>query len=182
MAFSDEFGVSDRMPVDIETLVDVGAGLDIIELPRLLEEYGVDGFISVDRTSIYVDQGVARQTSQNRLRFTLAHELGHWYLHAPLCEAALASGSVLAALEQMSEEDRSWYEWQAKSFAGLLLVPRRHLHDSVRSEVERAKGLGFKNINLNEPAHRERVIEKVAQHFAVSSAVVSIRGENDRLW
>lgn len=117
---------SGTIPVDVEFIVDVELGLDIVTVPHLYAGYGIDGFLSANRTTIYIDQAVQDHSILYRYRFTLAHELAHYHLHRALFEGATFD-SVEAwrhFLSEMPEKSRSWYEWQGYAFAGLLLVPR----------------------------------------------------------
>ena len=74
--FLDEFWSEGTAPVDIEQIADVRAGLDIVPMRGILCAYEIDGFLSNDMTSIFVDEEIAGGATLHRYRFTLAHELG----------------------------------------------------------------------------------------------------------
>src|SRR5271170_6535858 len=77
-------------PVDVLTAIEVRMRLDVIPFEKLLLNYSVDAAVKPDFSGIYVDkksyqylEGVP-QWQFNRLRFSLAHELGHIVLHRDL--------------------------------------------------------------------------------------------------
>lgn len=181
--FVTEFGLGDNTPVDIETIVDVRCGVHIVEVPGLLPELDIDGFLAADQSSIYIDEGVAGHSNPNRYRFTLAHGIAHWYLHEAVCHEAASAGvdGIRHYLASISEEERWWFEYQAKSFAGLLLVPRDALAAQVAEEIARAAAAGVV-VDLKQEVHRSAVVDKVARHFRVSAMTLSIRGEKDGIW
>jgi Zn-dependent peptidase ImmA (M78 family) len=140
----------------------------------------VDGFISSDLTCITVDQFVLERRL-SRYRFTLAHELGHWYLHRELY-AELRFGSVSEwklFLEEVDDTDYGWLEYQAYAFAGLVLVPTGHLKAQFQSAANAAERIGFSRQGELE-AFYEYVIETLREVFQVSDAVIAkrLRSEN----
>lgn len=100
---------SGGIPVDVEHIADVGLCLDIVAVQYLHSGYGIDGFLSSYRRAIYVDSAVQEHSILYRYRFTIAHELGHYFLHERLftdCGAPrdqredspeLGAGSALSA-------------------------------------------------------------------------------------
>lgn len=54
--FLEEHKADKKLPVPIEEIVEFDLGLDIIPFPNLQKDFDIDGFISGDLTSIYVDQ------------------------------------------------------------------------------------------------------------------------------
>ena len=84
-----------------------------------------------------------------RLRFTIAHEIGHWILHRSLCEAVALTLNLFEACpqgERMVSLNRNVFpepgqsippeEWQANTFAAHLLIPAEEL----RTEFTRRFG------------------------------------------
>ena len=140
----------------------------------------VDGFISSDLTCITVDQFVLERRL-NRYRFTLAHELAHWYLHRDLY-ADLKFGSVSEWKRFQVEVDKTdydWLEYQAYAFAGLVLVPTGHLKAQFQSAANAAEKIGF--ARQDEPeAFFDYVTESLREIFQVSDAVIAkrLRSEN----
>ncbi len=74
---------NDSIPVDIELIVEK-IGLEIIpmDLPA-----NVDAYLKLDCTGIVVNETYFyNERSINRLRFSIAHELGHFILHRNIIE------------------------------------------------------------------------------------------------
>lgn len=75
----------DTLPVPIEEIIELQLKLDIVPTPGLLKGFEIDGFLTRDFSSIYVDDFV-QSNRPTRYRFTLAHEVGHLILHKELLE------------------------------------------------------------------------------------------------
>ncbi len=132
-------GLLSEVPVDIENFTENVLGIAIVPEPGVREEMGADAFITRDFSSILIDYDYfldRRMLFRNR--FSIAHELGHFYLHREYF------------MEQCpSEDEEAWkdfmrnlpdiafasLEWQANTFASLLLVPRSHLLSRIREEA-----------------------------------------------
>lgn len=178
-----DFGVAQPIPVDIERIADVRLALDIVPVPGLRRDRDIEAYLSADRKTIYVDENAGSGPVLSRYRFTIAHEIGHWYLHQDLYEAAVGADCDFADfIYAIPEKDWSWYEWQARAFAGLVLVPRDPLALEVQAAVSHAKASGFASIDLGIEAHRGRVAERVSKEFQVSPEVILWRGGYDELW
>jgi hypothetical protein len=77
-------GHAGEIPVPIENIIEE-LGLNIVPMPGLKRSYDIEGFLTPDRSAIYVDEYYSDQY-EARARFTLAHELGHWELHREFFE------------------------------------------------------------------------------------------------
>ena len=71
------------IPVPIEEIVEFQLGIHIVPMPHLHELLDVDGFLTADLKEIYVHDFVYHKRP-GRYRFTLAHEVGHFVLHADI--------------------------------------------------------------------------------------------------
>lgn len=103
-----------------------------------------------DRNTILINEFLAKENNQeHRLYFTLAHEVGHWYLQRK--DAYIDSGQQslfaqdtiksnvnryidnidilhrLKGKKLVTEED--WLEWQANYFASCILMPKKAFTD-----------------------------------------------------
>jgi hypothetical protein len=85
-------------------------------------------------------------------------------------------------INAIPEDDWSWYEYQAYSFGGLLLVPRDPLRIHVDLAIARAKERGFAQIDPTNEAHRGYLAQWVSKVFEVSPGVILKRGGKDGLW
>lgn len=181
--FLDEYWPDRTVPVDIEAIVDVGFGIDIVTVPHLYALVEVAGFITPDGSEIYLDRDVYEHPKLYHLRFTLAHELAHLYLHEDLLRAAdyTTPEEWYEFQERFPEESRSWYEWQANSFAGLILVPA----EALAEKLEEAKALareGGMEVDLEDDRTRSYLTEWIGRRFEVSAEVISRRGRYDGYW
>lgn len=181
--FREEY-TEGEIPVDVERIVDVELGLDIVPVPHLRYGHDIDGFLSGDRSRIYVDKGVYDHNVLYRYRFTLAHEIAHYHLHEDLFESAEFDSveEWKDFLGDMSDESHSWYEWQGYAFGGLLLVPREPLAEQLEEAKERARAEGFSDLDLSNDRHRNYVAEYVGHRFDVSGDVIERRGDKDGHW
>lgn len=84
----------DRTPIDVFTFFEVDLGLDPIPFDNLTAKYRVEAAIKADFTGIYLDaeQYALMEKGPDwklcRLRFTVAHELAHYFLHRHLPQPA----------------------------------------------------------------------------------------------
>jgi hypothetical protein len=170
-----EFHAEGSIPTPIEEIAEIKCGLDIIPLPGLRDLLEIDGFISSDLSSITVDQFVLERRL-NRYRFTLAHELGHLYMHRDIyTELQFGTLNEWKQFQREADEaDYNWLEYQAYAFAGLVLVPTGHLKAQFQSAAEAAERIGFSQQSEPE-AFLEYVTESLREVFQVSDAVIAKR-------
>jgi len=81
--FLSKHNPKSKIPVPIETIVEFDFELNIVPAPGLIKVRGVNGFLTSDRSSIFVDDSLLRM-ALSRYFFTLAHELAHLVLHGSL--------------------------------------------------------------------------------------------------
>lgn len=166
------------LPIPIEQIVEFKLGIDIVCQMSLQHVCGVDAFVSHDGRTIYVDAEVYLSRNLNRYRFSLAHELAHAVLHAEVMRA-LSFNTMQewkAAIQSIPDTEYSWMEWQAYTFAGLVLVPPSLLPtelEAVRAEATtRLKGGPQEQIH----AYVEQLL---ADRFEVSVPVIQRRLAKD---
>lgn len=141
-ALRDEVGaVADSIPVDVEQIVEqLGGSIEVrFDGDRYPESLHVatNGSFTVF---------VPSNTSMLRDRFTIAHELGHLWLH----HNELATEPVSFHRYGSSRE-----ETEANAFAGALLMPEAEFRDAWHQHGG----------NLS----------KVARHFQVSQSAADVR-------
>ncbi len=166
----------DSLPVDIERIIDVKLKIDIISLPNLFKFCDMDALITSDWQFIYIDEDrYLDSRHQNRLRFSLAHEIGHLVLHKKVWEKLGIKSSVdfYNAILQMLPEQYGFIETQANKFAAFLLVPRKRLIIEKEKSLEEAKKIGQGEEFLN-----SYVIRALSGIFGVSEKTIEIRLNN----
>lgn len=192
LSYEDLRGIADRflaqhhpttsIPVPIEAIVEFGLDINIIPLPGLHGDHGIDGFLSTDMTEISVDSYVF-ESRPARYRFTLAHESAHLVLHGDILKEVAPSSipDWKRFVRELPERDREWLEWQAYAFAGLVLVPRDPLAGAFREAVRRADEVGI-DLKAAPDVARQYVATSIGRLFEVSTAVVDKRLGYDGVW
>jgi Zn-dependent peptidase ImmA (M78 family) len=181
--FLDEFHAERTLPVPIEEIVEFDFELEVVPIDGILDDLEVDAFLTSDLKRIYVDAFVL-QHRRRRYRFSLAHELAHHELHRRLYEESRVASvrDWRAVQESVSEEDYAWFEFQANSFAGLVLVPAAELAREFAGAVQTARRAGLRDATLWSEAGKEHIARWLAAQFEVSEQVIERRLEKDGLW
>ena len=96
--------------------------------------YDIDSMLSKDLRQICVD-GAVFENFPGRYRFSLAHEVGHRQLHAEFY-AQLQFSDIADwkndICNEIGEKEYGKLEFQAYTFAGLILVPPAPLANVFR--------------------------------------------------
>ena len=110
--------------------------------------------------------GINAHHSPNRQRYTIAHELGHYFLHADVLRQGTHVDTLISMLnrDQESALGTMSIEIEANQFAAELLMPR-HMIDGYLTKED--LGSAAKS--------DEAVIESMAKAFKVSTAAMAIR-------
>lgn len=172
----------DLIPVPIEKIIEIDLRLHIIPQVNLQEKLDIDAFLTNDLTSIYVDYALYMdQRRSNRLRFTLAHELGHLILHEKEIKRCRfrTPDEWIHFREDFLEEDLFWFESQAYEFAGRLLVPKDKLVKQINNLKD--KVTKFKQISPEKPDLYEAVSRVICGNFGVSWEVIQKRIEKEKI-
>lgn len=177
----------DRTPLDVFTFFEVDLRLDPIPFDNLTAKYRVEAAITADFTGIYLDAEQyalmerGPEWKLNRLRFTVAHELAHYFLHREVPQAAHFSSLPDFARWTENYGGRKYtIEQEANEFAGRLLVPEARLQalfDEFAVEAERLLPNFTQSGSL-----RDKFAERVAPRFGVNSQVIAIRLDRDDIW
>jgi hypothetical protein len=175
-------------PIDPLYIAEVDLKLDVIPLDGLFADIGIDAAILPDLSAMYVDADSyiawdARRPAwrENRLRFSVAHELGHLMMHGE--EINRCEFSSLAEFKQWALDGAagSSAEYQANEFAGRLLVPIDLLQRDFLNFTNRAESsLGSSWRTM--PDVREYVAEQLAPRFGVNRQVIAKRFHKEGLW
>jgi hypothetical protein len=181
--FLAEFHEERTIPVPIEEIVEFDFELEVIPMDGILDELEVDAFLTSDLTRIYVDQFVM-EYRRRRFRFSLAHEIGHYQLHRPLYEESrIRSVRDWEKLQNKITEDAyAWFEFQANSFAGLVLVPSAELRERFDAGISVARKAGMTEATLWSEAGKAYLANWLADQFDASKDVIERRLDKDCLW
>lgn len=76
---------SDALPVPVLDLAEFDLGLELVPKPNLRRAGDIEALLLGDLRTIVVDRDAFMDPrAENRLRFSVAHEIGHLILHADL--------------------------------------------------------------------------------------------------
>lgn len=159
----------ERTPIDVFTFFEVDLRLDPIPFPRLTLKYRVEAAITADFTGLYLDEEQYALMEKgpewrlSRLRFTIAHELAHFFLHKDLPQAEHFSSLPAFAHWTNNYAGRKYtIEQEANEFAG----PAEKLVPNF----------------MEAGAMRDKFSEKVAPRFGVNTQVIAVRLDRDGIW
>jgi hypothetical protein len=184
-AFRSRVWPSSQIPVPVLEIVEFELGLEIRPISRLKEDNDIDALLLGNWETIVVDQAEYMDDRYaNRLRFSMAHELGHYVLHQAVF-GQFPSGSVqewIAFMRDMPEKEYSFLEYHAYEFAGRFLVPPEALHREFEATLLLAEQNGMPRDQLQSDAHLQYLAKPISRTFAVSSSVIERRLAKEKLW
>jgi IrrE N-terminal-like domain len=180
---------ADKIPLDLISFVELDLRLDLIPYDRLKEDFGADAAILADFSGFYIDgeifdrSDLVRGAQLNRLRFSLAHELGHLFLHRELFEAATLQTHE-HFLDWLNEHNGRKYEFErdANEFAGRLLVPveiLKDLFDKMLPAMDRQYG---RHVWVSNTEIRSQTTELIAPRFGVHPIAIETRFDREGIW
>ncbi|MFA5051009.1 MAG: ImmA/IrrE family metallo-endopeptidase [Patescibacteria group bacterium] len=132
----------ESLPVDIEKIIDGKLKIQIIPIPNLRRDCDMDAHISFNWQFLYVDADMYKDDrQQNRLRFSFAHEIGHYILHENIYSDFKLNNiyKLYEIIGQIPAEQYGYLETQANKFAGYLLVPREKLEIEKKKLIDQLK-------------------------------------------
>lgn len=176
---------SSNLPVDIENVVEATLGMKIIPIENLQKLCDMEGFISNDFTSIYVDKFLYQDDRYyKRVRFTIAHEIGHYVLHRSTIDSQKFDdeNDWIKFRIGLKDDTLGWFETQASEFAGRLLVPLDSLVEEFRSkrQVVIKQFSSWDSPKINDDDLFSIVAPLICSRFDVSTEVIErrLRKEN----
>ncbi|MEK7676631.1 MAG: ImmA/IrrE family metallo-endopeptidase [Verrucomicrobiota bacterium] len=175
-----EYPVCSRLPLDILVFAEHDLGLEFDFKP--IRQFGQDAFLRHDLRGIVFDNDAFAAQSVNRLRFSVAHELGHLYLHKDIYGKVRFENveEWLDFFEQVPPDQYQRVEWQADEFAGQLLMPVKELSAALEETIGDAEREGY--FPLGPEAVLEFCCRSMHRDFGVSQQAMSTRLHRDKLW
>lgn len=183
--FRHEYIFSDDIPVNIEQIIEDTKGISVIPLEGLHDDCDMDGIISKDLKYIYIDEDYYnRDKYYKRVRFTIAHEVGHLVLHRQIIDGlSWDSEEDWKRFRQNLQKDAlGWFETQASEFAGRILVPVDKLTElflQARTEVTKMY-TNWNSPKIDDDTLFNLASPLIAPKFGVSEDVIErrLRKEN----
>ncbi len=175
-----------KLPIDVERIVEFDLGLEIEPMHDLLRETDMDAYLRSDLTGMIVDYDRYMEARfANRMRFSFAHELGHFYLHKSLY-ASISFHSTeewQEILQSLPESEYKDFEYHANEFAGRLLVPRNELFFELEISLKIIKQNNLLDyLKVDPESVLSRISPQLARPFGVSTDVIETRVKREKLW
>jgi hypothetical protein len=169
------------IPVPIEDMIDVGYRIDLVPTPNLEARFSTVAYITRDLREIRVDDFVFNRQPY-RLRFSIAHELGHLVLHRNIYTQMTFTtpDEWKTAMESLGQAEYKRLESQADRFAGLLLVPPAQFRDQFEQVTIALAQARTTFKNLSEQS-QDYAVKALAKTFDVSSGAIWFRLRDERL-
>lgn len=145
---------------------------------------GVEGmteFFPRGKPAVHIAAELSKPQRENRLRTTLAHELGHIKFHSFLWTFEAPQGGCGAGKPPLPRCHREsiigarpvdWLEWQAGYASGALLIPLSAIKRTVR---EARKEAGVSGDVATSSASGQYIIRRVQQGYQVSADAAKVR-------
>ncbi|NCB49442.1 MAG: ImmA/IrrE family metallo-endopeptidase [Alphaproteobacteria bacterium] len=170
------------------------------DLCSLIEEYvdDLDLYASLDNNiegtnvisncgknvKIKINKYLQQDYFKNRLRTTLAHELGHTILHAPLFDRKYTQQSLFEIKKDQeitcniddinSSNTFNWAEYQANVFAVSILTPKTFLLKYINEFCAKKNTYSFQEDSEN----AKELIRLTSDKFQVSKEAIKYRLKN----
>lgn len=180
---------ADKIPLDLISFVELELRLDLVPFDLLKADFGADAALIADFSGFYIDGEVfdridiVRGAQLNRLRFSIAHELGHFYLHREqFVEAAITNSDHL--LDWLNEHNGRKYEIEreANEFAGRLLVPATILKDCFEKMLPAMDAQYGRHVWVANAEIRSKAAELIAPRFGVHPIAIETRFDREGIW
>jgi hypothetical protein len=165
--FREDVWPSNNIPVDVMEIVEFELGLEFRAITSLRTDDDVDALLLGDWQTIIVDQGLFMDDRySNRLRFSIAHELGHYILHRDVFEQIphTTAEDWIVFMRDIPEKEYSYIEYHANEFAGRFMVPPKALENELEEALVLVEQNGLSRLSL-EDAHIGLYSKRHCQSF-----------------
>ena len=181
-----EYWPEDILPIDTTKIIELRLKLEVEPRFDLLSALDMDAYLKTNLRGIVVDHDCYMQDKfANRLRFSLAHELGHYFLHKDVYSSLplLSIEDWKDFILNVPEAEYGNFEWQANEFAGRFLVPYDQLNLKVAESLELMRQWDLMEYLQQDPdAVLSRVSPFLRKTFGVSEQVIALRVRRENLW
>jgi Zn-dependent peptidase ImmA (M78 family) len=181
----------DQIPVDIERIIEFELQIEIRPVDGLKAKLDMEAMLSRDLKVIFIDcHSYVHPSFASRMRFSLAHELGHYILHRDFyLESKFNSPEEwIRLLNGLDPSDLEWYERHANEFAGRLLVPVTPLIaevENLKREISQMEDIA-KRKGITDAAELAKwkasaIANKIAGKFHVSPQTIDMRIRREKV-
>jgi len=157
-----------QAPIELDSLLDA---LNINLNNNLeIENLNNTGYIEVKDNNIKIWVNPLKNNLISRERFTIAHELGHLFLHI----APENKNAIFKDTEETLKRNSYWNikEYEANNFAAQLLMPKDLILKEGKAIIELYKE------QYNDLPYQEDFIKMMAEKFNVSKLAMKYRLKN----
>jgi hypothetical protein len=185
--FRSKYWVQESLPVDIHQIIEFDLKMEIRTISNLRQDVDVDALLLGDLNTIVVDREMFMDDRMlSRMRYSLAHEIGHKFLH-PNLYSEMNPTSVeewISSFRSIPEDQYKWIELHAYEFAGRLLVPPNILQMEFNKQITLGKEKGFQEWDNSGEDALEYLAHAIsmASSFGVSEQVITKRLKIEGLW
>lgn len=122
--FLKKYHPSGAVPIPIEDIVELQLNIRIVLINGLVRDFGVNAFITQSFETVVIDESMYMRQPE-RIRFTIAEEVGHLFLHRTWYKKSgpKDAGDYLAWQAQIDGKLFDYIERQARTFASMVLMP-----------------------------------------------------------
>lgn len=162
-----ETGFKVRLPIDVD---EIAKKLDIdVVYSFNLNNSGVVGQIEFNNKKPTITVSKTENTYEPRRRFTIAHEIAHYCLHAD------KNKHFVDTRKNMSRSGSYWdtYEFEANVFAAQLLMPKNLIIKKGKEIVE-----DYSAESNGKRISASKFVDKMATLFQVSNPAMEYRLKN----
>jgi hypothetical protein len=176
-----------NLPINMEYITEQRLGLNIEPKHYIKEFPSIDAYLKSDLSGIVVDNAQYMDTKnryERRLRFSLAHEVGHFVLHEDILKhfEIRTPAQYYNFITNRDDKEYKSFEWQANEFAGRLLVPKQELIAVFHVMLNDLKKANMYNLLKEEPSLvLERSAPQLCKPFGVSEYVIVRRIKEEGL-
>ena len=185
--FREQLWPAGSIPVDIHEIIEFELHMEIRAISNLSKSSDIDALLLGDLQTIVVDWDMYMDDRrQNRIRYSLAHEVGHKILHPDLYSQIRHSSIAewIAFFEAIPQDEYTWIEQHAYEFAGRLLVPPVILKQAFDEQIVVVKKQGFEDWDTSGESALEYMAHAIAAAypFEVSEQVIARRLKIEGFW
>jgi hypothetical protein len=132
--FRQQVWPSEDIPLDVMSVLEFELDMQIRTVSSLREDDDVDALLLGDWKTIMIDQRLfMNDRYSNRLRFSIAHELGHYVLHKEVFEQIPKTSTEdwICFMRDIPDREYSFIAYHANEFAGRFMVPPMALGEEL---------------------------------------------------
>jgi Zn-dependent peptidase ImmA (M78 family) len=170
----EEFGT--ELPIEIDLIIEKKFEIDLIPINGLKQISSTDAYLSRNLKEIGFDPEVTNK----RIRFSLAHELGHFVMHRDIISSIRINDYT--EWKSTLKEIPGWFwgkiEKQANQFAGFLLAPRDLIIQTISDYLSIIRE-AYKIIPNDIESIQQYLAIPLSKRFLISEEAMRIRLINE---